>query len=91
MQRINGCENASLFKLKNESKPFPTQVLPNLDVCRFDTLDLNDDNEISQEELSVLIQMSGLEELDDLFANLDKDKSMCIKPTRLLGFTYLLS
>ncbi|XP_048762985.2 uncharacterized protein LOC125671374 [Ostrea edulis] len=61
--------------LAGAGKRSAENVLPNLDVCRFDTLDLNDDNEISQEELSVLIQMSGLEELDDLFANLDKDKN----------------
>lgn len=49
------------------------QVLPDINVCDFSTLDLNKDNDVDEEELITLIQMSGLEELEDLFEKLDKD------------------
>lgn len=48
-------------------------VLPDINVCDFSTLDLNKDNDVDEEELITLIQMSGLEELEDLFEKLDKD------------------
>lgn len=48
-------------------------VLPDINVCDFSTLDLNKDNDVDEEELITLIQMSGLEELEDLFKKLDKD------------------
>nr|XP_022313113.1 EF-hand calcium-binding domain-containing protein 1-like [Crassostrea virginica] len=48
-------------------------VLPELDVCEFSTLDLNKDGELDEDELVMLIQMSGLEELEELFVKLDQD------------------
>lgn len=49
------------------------QVLPEINVCDFSTLDLDKDYDVDEEELITLIQMSGLEELEDLFEKLDKD------------------
>lgn len=49
------------------------QVLPEINVCDFNTLDLDKDYDVDEEELITLIQMSGLEELEDLFEKLDKD------------------
>lgn len=48
-------------------------VLPEINVCDFSTLDLDKDYDVDEEELITLIQMSGLEELEDLFEKLDKD------------------
>lgn len=63
------------------------QVLPEINVCDFSTLDLDKDYDVDEEELITLIQMSGLEELEDLFEKLDKDGGKY-----LLGFffTYIL-
>uniref|UniRef100_K1RKD8 Uncharacterized protein n=1 Tax=Magallana gigas TaxID=29159 RepID=K1RKD8_MAGGI len=41
-------------------------VLPEINVCDFSTLDLDKDYDVDEEELITLIQMSGLEELEDL-------------------------
>lgn len=49
------------------------QVLPEINVCDFSTLDLDKDYDVDEEELITLIEMSGLEELEDLFEKLDKD------------------
>lgn len=49
------------------------QVLPEINVCDFSTLDLDKDYDVDEEELTVLIQMSGLEELEDLFEKLDNN------------------
>lgn len=59
------------------------QVLPEINVCDFSTLDLDKDYDVDEEELITLIQMSGLEELEDLFEKLDKDGGKY-----LLGFFF---
>lgn len=49
------------------------QVLSEINVCDFSTLDLDKDYDVDEEELITLIQMSGLEELEDLFEKLDNN------------------
>lgn len=49
------------------------QVLPEINICDFSTLDLDKDYDVDEEELITLIQMSGLEELEDLFEKVDNN------------------
>ncbi|XP_061187080.1 uncharacterized protein LOC133195239 [Saccostrea echinata] len=55
------------------SKRSAENAIPDIDICKVNMLDLNDDNNITKEELAILIQSTGREELGELFENLDKN------------------
>ncbi|XP_062604570.1 uncharacterized protein LOC134266338 [Saccostrea cucullata] len=50
--------------------------IPDIDICRFNTLDLNFDNNVSKDEFATLIQSTGLVELEDLFDKLDQNSGV---------------
>ncbi|XP_052685735.1 uncharacterized protein LOC128165358 [Crassostrea angulata] len=45
-----------------------------LNVCNFNSFDLDDDQKISETELSTLIDITGAEDLDEFFEKLDVNK-----------------
>ena len=45
-----------------------------MDICRFDSFDLDADQQITENELSILIDITGLVDLDELFEQLDVNK-----------------
>lgn len=50
-----------------------TQIF-SLNVCNFNSFDLDDDQKISETELSTLIDITGAEDLDEFFEKLDVNK-----------------
>ncbi|XP_061182354.1 uncharacterized protein LOC133190678 [Saccostrea echinata] len=58
---------------RKDRKRSVENAIPNIDICRFNTLDLNDDNNVTKEELDILMQSTGLEELEELFEQLDQN------------------
>ncbi|XP_048763330.2 uncharacterized protein LOC125671583 [Ostrea edulis] len=45
-----------------------------LDICQFSSFDLDNDNNISDSEINVLIEMTGMDDLDEFFEQLDINK-----------------
>lgn len=45
-----------------------------LNVCDFQSFDLDDDQRISETELSILIDITGLMDLDEFFEQMDNNK-----------------
>ena len=45
-----------------------------VDICRYDSFDLDADQQITETELSILIDITGLVDLDELFEQLDVNK-----------------
>ena len=45
-----------------------------VDICRFDSFDLDADQQITETELAILIDITGLVDLDELFEQLDVNK-----------------
>ncbi|XP_048762811.1 uncharacterized protein LOC125671280 [Ostrea edulis] len=45
-----------------------------LDICQFSSFDLDNDNSISDSEINVLIEMTGMDDLDEFFEQLDINK-----------------
>ncbi|XP_048761675.1 uncharacterized protein LOC130054449 [Ostrea edulis] len=45
-----------------------------LDICQFSSFDLDNDNSISDSEINVLIEMTGMVDLDEFFEQLDINK-----------------
>lgn len=45
-----------------------------LNVCEFQSFDLDDDQRISETELSILIDITGLMDLDEFFEQMDINK-----------------
>ncbi|XP_062617001.1 uncharacterized protein LOC134278725 [Saccostrea cucullata] len=66
---------AQVFRdmFRRDRKRSAENAIPNIDICRFTTLDLNDDNNVTKEELDTLIQSTGLLELEELFEQLDQN------------------
>ncbi|XP_061182500.1 uncharacterized protein LOC133190832 [Saccostrea echinata] len=58
---------------RRDRKRSAESVIPDVDICRFNTVDLNDDNTVTKEELDTLMQSTGLEELEELFEQLDQN------------------
>lgn len=52
---------------------FLTQIV-SLNVCDFHSFDLDDDQRISETELSILIDITGIVDLDEFFKKLDINK-----------------
>ncbi|XP_062605837.1 protein S100-G-like, partial [Saccostrea cucullata] len=48
-------------------------VVPDIDICNYNLLDLNDDNSVTKEELDILIQSTGRVELEELYESLDQN------------------
>ncbi|XP_048762810.2 uncharacterized protein LOC125671279 [Ostrea edulis] len=45
-----------------------------LDICQFSSFDLDNDDNISDSEISILIEMTGMMDLDEFFEQLDINK-----------------
>ncbi|XP_062585265.1 uncharacterized protein LOC134246940 [Saccostrea cucullata] len=60
-------------RFEGTSKRSTENVVPGIDICNFNLLDLNDDNSVTKEELDILIQSTGRVELEELYEKLDQD------------------
>lgn len=63
-----------------------TQIF-SLNVCNFNSFDLDEDQKISETELSTLIDITGAEDLDEFFEKLDVNKGKMDIMKRLLIVT----
>jgi hypothetical protein len=64
---------------------FDLQDVVTVDICQFSSFDLDNDNIVSEEEVDVIIQMTGLLDLDQFFEQLDANKGRSFLIGRFFG------
>nr|XP_022319037.1 uncharacterized protein LOC111121866 isoform X1 [Crassostrea virginica] len=60
-----------------------------VDICRFDSFDLDADQQITETELSILIDITGLVDLDELFEKLDVNKDDVVTKEEYANSTFI--
>ncbi|XP_062604572.1 uncharacterized protein LOC134266340 isoform X1 [Saccostrea cucullata] len=48
-------------------------AIPRIHICKFNNFDLNGDNTVTKEDFAILIQSTGLVQLEELFDKLDQN------------------
>ena len=64
---------------------FDLQDVLTIDICQFSSWDLDNDNSVTDTEIDVLIEMTGLLYLDQLFEELDTNKGNSFSIERFFG------
>ncbi|XP_062595094.1 uncharacterized protein LOC134256470 [Saccostrea cucullata] len=75
--------------IKSLKKRSTIEGTSQLNLCEFSTFDWNQDKQITEEEIAVLIEATGLVELDELFEKMDLDKDDTVTMQEFLNSPFI--
>ncbi|XP_061182429.1 uncharacterized protein LOC133190753 [Saccostrea echinata] len=75
--------------IKSLKKRSTIEETSQLNLCEFSTFDWNQDKKITEEELEILMEATGLLELDEFFENMDLDQDDTVTIEEFLNSPFI--